>query len=443
MTKIATLQIFFYILFGGACLSACKTEQRHTPVISIRPDQHMAVTNQIQHAIDSCSFWGGGSVCFKKGVYLSGKIVMRSNVVFHFEDGAILRGSDNYLDYGDGNWSDALITGDSLDNISFVGNGIIDGVDCKNPNGEEGFRGPHTIRLRNCRKIKISGLTIRNSGNWAINLRHCSDAIVENINIRGGHDGLHTRFCSNFKIRGCDFRTGDDCFAGNDNQNFTIENCRVNTACNGFRLGCDSLLISGCKIWGPGEFKHLSQNRNNMLSAFVHFAPKDENPSFPSNRWFVKDIVIENVDHVFNYNFEKGLWQTGQPFEKIVFDGIKATGIIQGFNIKGDSLKHFDLTIRNSTFKTRTDIHKVPTTFEGVQKSSIALLAIETFDKLLLQNVEFTVSPDYMAIFGKDGRVVNMIDVKIMPSGNLAVELEQIDSIVNTKNGDSEKAKTR
>jgi hypothetical protein len=48
------------------------------------------------------------------------------------------------------------------------GPGTIDGVDCHNPKGEEGFRGPHAIRLNGCRDIVIRDLTITRAGNYAI-----------------------------------------------------------------------------------------------------------------------------------------------------------------------------------------------------------------------------------------------------------------------------------
>ena len=180
------------------------------------------ITAKIQHAIDSCASAGGGVVRFPEGRYLSGALQLRSNVTLHFDKGAVLQGSDNYLDYGKGEWKNGLITGDSLFNISIEGEGLIDGVNCFNPHGEEGFRGPHCIRLTNCATIIIQGITIVNAANWAINCRHSRDAKIEQVSIRGGHDGLHTRFCRNFTVTGCDFRTGDDAIAGCDNRDFRV-----------------------------------------------------------------------------------------------------------------------------------------------------------------------------------------------------------------------------
>lgn len=172
--------------------------------ISIRPDSEGIMTSLIQEAINKVAGSGGGTVRFIPGVYTSGTIELKSNVRLHLEKGVILKGSDNYADYR----FDAFLFGREAVNVSLTGKGVIDGVDCYNPGGEEGFRGPHCIKLNSCRNILISGITIKNSANWAINCRYCSYGNVTNVTILGGHDGLHTRFCNIFKATGCDFRTG-------------------------------------------------------------------------------------------------------------------------------------------------------------------------------------------------------------------------------------------
>jgi hypothetical protein len=199
----------------------------------------------------------------------------------------------------------------------------------------------------------IKGVEIKRSANWAINCRNCSEGIVENVSIRGGHDGLHTRFCQDFNVSNCDFRTGDDAFAGNDNQNFDIKDCKINTSCNGFRMGCINLKVSRCKLWGPGEYLHKIQKRNNMLAAFVHFSPKDENTKLKSGNWNLKDIEVENVDNFYNYNFQDGLWQTGQPLTSLKLENIKAKGLLKSFEINGGQDKKAKFIIKNSEFIAR------------------------------------------------------------------------------------------
>jgi len=358
-------------------------------VIVLTPESGL-MTETINAAVDQCSANGGGIVRFSRGTYLSGTIELKSNVTIFFEKGAILQGSDKYSDYR----NDAFIFGKDLLNISIQGEGVIDGIDCYNPKGEEGFRGPHCIRLINCRKIQIKGITIKNSANWAINCRYCSGAVVENVSIRAGHDGLHTRFCDNFTVKGCDFRTGDDAFAGNDNRDFEITDCKINTSCNGFRMGCLNFTVKRCQIWGPGESVHKIQKRNNMLAAFVHFSPKDENPKLQSGNWLIEDVTVDNVDQFYVYNFQEGLWQTGQPATSVQFKNIQATKILGAFNIIGDVDLKFNLKIENSSFTFRDGADYQGDRFEGAKLLSPALFNASSFDKLLLRNVTFNKKVD-------------------------------------------------
>lgn len=351
--------------------------------IALIPDQGMIITKQIQKAIDACAVKGGGIVYFPKGTYLTGTIELKSKVTLQTENGTIIKGSSNYADY----INDAFIFGKDVTDISILGAGIIDGVDCKNPNGEEGFRGPHCIKLINCKNISLEGITIKNSANWAINCRYCTNATLKNVLIRGGHDGLHTRFCSKFTVKNCDFRTGDDTFAGNDNKDFLVTDCKINTSCNGFRMGCYNFTVKRCRLWGPGESIHKSSNRNNMLTAFVHFSPKDENPQLISGNWLIEDLTVENVDHFYMYNYIDGLWQTGKPVENLRFKRIKATGLLSAFNIIGDTALNCNLKVQNSSFSFRKNASYDAGFFEGVKIASHIFFDVKNFNTMKLQNV--------------------------------------------------------
>lgn len=372
-----TLSLFCLVFMSMRYFGSLETQ------ITIKPNQPGLITRIIQKAIDSCAATGGGVVIFPSGTFLTGGIELKSNVTLQLDKGAILQGSDKYTDYK----NDAFIYGKDLTDIAIQGEGIIDGVDCYNPKGEEGFRGPHCIKLVNCKNISFIGFTIKNSANWAINCRYCSFGTIKNVTILGGHDGLHTRFCNNFTVTGCDFRTGDDAFAGNDNRDFVVTDCKINTSCNGFRMGCLNLTVQQCKFWGPGEYIHRIQKRSNMLSAFVHFSPKDDRSALKSGNWLIKDIMIENVDHVYNYNFEKGLWQTGQPVTKVRFENVKATAILSAFNIIGDPTLHFNLNVQNSLFSFREGADYDAKAFEGAKLTSPALFNATNFDEIILRDV--------------------------------------------------------
>jgi len=418
LVLVLVMSLLYLVLLSMQYTNSPKTQ------ITIISGQTGLITGTIQKAIDSCATNGGGVVRFMAGTYLTGGIQLKSNVTLQLEKGAILQGSDQYSDYK----NDAFIFGKDLSDIAIQGEGTIDGVDCYNSKGEEGFRGPHCIRLINCRNISFKDFTIKNSANWAINCRYCSNGKVDKVLIRGGHDGLHTRFCDNFAVTGCDFRTGDDSFAGNDNRDFVVTNCKINTSCNGFRMGCFNLTVKHCKLWGPGEYIHKIQKRNNMLGAFVHFSPKDENPKIPSGNWLIQDIEVDQVDNFYNYNYENGLWQTGQPVTSIRFENIKATGLLNAFAIIGDQERQLKLTIKNSTFSFREGTAVKEAVFEGAKSSSNAFFNASNFGLIDLQNVTLQKVTKNALLDCKSGNkiIINGLHPDSVASSYLLKDITQI-----------------
>ncbi len=395
--------LFHLILYTLSSFSQSKNNP-----ITITPAGTGLMTKTIQEAIDKSSLAGGGVVHLTAGTFLCGSLKLKSNVTLHLTKGALLQGSDNYKDYT----NDAFIFGENISNASIEGEGIIDGVNCYNPKGEEGFRGPHGIKLISCRNINIEGITIKNAGNWAINCRYTSKVDIKNVFIRGGHDGLHTRFCDTFNVTGCDFRTGDDAFAGNDNRDFVVTNCSINTSCNGFRMGCYNLTVKDCKFWGPGEYMHKIQKRNNMLAAFVHFSPKDETPQLNSGKWLIENVTVDQVDHVYMYNYRDGLWQTGKPVGFIQFKNVKATEILSAFNIIGDTLKQFSLKVKNSTFSFRKDAIYEDDTFEGSNIDSPSFFYARNFNRIFLRNITLNNSGSSMTLKAINGDSILLKDVR-------------------------------
>ena len=370
----------------------------------------------IQAAIDAAATAeNGGTVTIPRGEFYSGGIRLQSRVTLNLEQGAVLKGSDDHRDYGPGRWLVALISGENLDRIRITGKGTIDGSDCKNPKGEEGFRGPHGILLRNCSNITIDDVTIKRTGNYAILCRDSQKAVIRRVSIRGGHDGLHAQACRDFKVSHCDVRTGDDCFAGCDNTNFEIADCNINSSCNGFRLGCVDLKVKRCRIWGPGEYQHQVSRRKNMLSAFVHFAPRDRNPKLPSDRWLIEDLTIDNVGFVYGYDIEKGLWQKGQPARRLHFRNIKATRVERPIRVVGDSEKQFELMLEDVSISLREDRQDQP------------VLSVSRFGLLDLHNVTLQNSGQKPVIVARDGRKVSIQGVKHVPDNLKPFDFGQVE----------------
>ena len=97
-------------------------------------------TAAINQTIEFCSQNGGGKVLIPPGVYLSGTIQLRSNIVFHIESGATISGSNNLEDYHSvqdekrrSQWFSSLILGDNVSNVEISGQGVVNGNNVSNP----------------------------------------------------------------------------------------------------------------------------------------------------------------------------------------------------------------------------------------------------------------------------------------------------------------------
>ena len=150
-------------------------------------------TEAINRAIDACSGQGGGKVLLPPGRYRSGTIHLRSQVALFLDAGAVLIGTTNLDHYAQptipavlpeakwGKWHRALIVGENLEDISIVGQGLIDGNKVFDPTGEEKMRGPHTIAFVNCRRFSIRDVTIVDSANYAVFFQVSDDVEIQRV----------------------------------------------------------------------------------------------------------------------------------------------------------------------------------------------------------------------------------------------------------------------
>src|SRR5436190_24005811 len=87
-----------FLAITFACLSLHATDTDITKYGAVG-DGKTLNSAFIQKAIDECNKSGGGKVIFPAGKYLSGTIVLKDNVVLHFDKDALLLGSTNVNDY--------------------------------------------------------------------------------------------------------------------------------------------------------------------------------------------------------------------------------------------------------------------------------------------------------------------------------------------------------
>ena len=363
----------------------------------------------IQSAVDACC--PGDSVVIPVGTFRTGSVRLKSDITLVFEKGAVILGSEDYHDYCPGkewDWKSTLFSANNAKNVTVTGPGILDGLNCFCPLGEEGFRGPHMFLFWECEDVAFDGFTVQNSANYALLFVLCRRVSIKNVEMIAGHDGIHTQRCTDFTIDGCVFRTGDDAIAGSDNKNFRITNCRINTACNGLRFGCFGMEMSDCVFQGPGEFKHRLEGRLASLYAFVHFSPSDRKSYIPTDNWVIRRV---KADHMLSlYSMDRGeIWQDAQPAKKILFEDVTATNMQEPIRVIGKGSRDTSLTFRRCRLELDPALSHQP------------VFEMEDFDSLTLEDVALKNDDRIPLLELKNGRLHTVY------SANITLQAENVD----------------
>ena len=237
-------------------------------------------TEAINRAIDACHAAGGGVVYLPPGIYLTGTVILKSNVTLYLEAGATLLGSKNIGDYtknpgppekGDANQKH-LIFAYNAENVGVAGPGRIDGQGPafwvpsgrKTPPPEDSWRDVATydwkpldrpsplLEFAGCKFLRIEDIRIENAAGWTLRPVNCEHVFIRGITIRNpvigpNTDGIDPTGCQNVFISDCCIDTGDDAIClksenpyGGDvlvTKNVTITNCVLTCCCNGLKFG--------------------------------------------------------------------------------------------------------------------------------------------------------------------------------------------------------------
>jgi polygalacturonase len=258
-------------------------------------------TDAIAKGIDSLAAQGGGRLVIPAGAWLTGPIVLKSNIELRVEEGAMVQFTKDTTQFK----GRALISGENLDNIAITGRGIFDGAgeawrpvkhykmtelqwkalvasggrvdqqqDMWFPAIEGGGgRRPNMMILRTCRRVLLEDTTFQNSPAWNLNPSFCDDVTIRNVTIRNpwysqNGDGLDLESCKNVIIRGTRLDVGDDALCmksgvgadarknGRPTENVLIEDCVVYHGHGGFTIGSEmsggvrNIRVNNCVFMG-------------------------------------------------------------------------------------------------------------------------------------------------------------------------------------------------
>lgn len=198
----------------------------------------------IQSAIMACP--KDGRVSIPKGIYRITSLFLKSDISIELAKDAVLlvendrqkfpklpgliESYDETKEYNLGTWEgnplpmfSGIITGIDVENVTIYGQGTIDGqasndnwwYDAKKMRGA--FR-PRMVFLERCKKVRMQGITLKNSPTWVIHPYFSEDLRFVDLTIQNpadspNTDGLDPESCRNVQILGMHFSLGDDCIA--------------------------------------------------------------------------------------------------------------------------------------------------------------------------------------------------------------------------------------
>ncbi|MFN0171260.1 MAG: glycoside hydrolase family 28 protein [Bryobacteraceae bacterium] len=228
----------------------------------------------IQKAIDACAKAGGGVVLLPAGDFLSGTIVLRSNITLRISPGATLWGSKRMEDYSPHH----LIYAKDVGNVAIDGGGRING------NGDSFWRErsdhPYLLGLRprpspaieivDSRGVRIQDISLRNTPGWGIHPLRCDGVTIRGVSIvshlRGPNtDGIDVDGSRNVRIADCYIEGGDDAIVIKTvarpgqplrpSENITVTNCVMTSTSNCFKIGTEgtagfkNIAITNCVMF--------------------------------------------------------------------------------------------------------------------------------------------------------------------------------------------------
>ena len=228
-------------------------------------DGSILTSEHLQRAIDVCARDGGGRVVVEPGTYLVSPLFLKSNVEFHVQEGAELRGSINPDDYPkvwtrvagiEMEWPAALINVRGRHNVTLSGKGTINGRgneyfwpwywEMQAEYEAKGLRWvvdydvgrPLLIQVYNSEDVVIRDLHLKLSAFWTCHIVYSEDVLVDGLIIRNNIDGVPEKegfgpstdgvnmdSSRNVIVQNCDVDCNDDNFtlkAGRDSDGIAV-----------------------------------------------------------------------------------------------------------------------------------------------------------------------------------------------------------------------------
>lgn len=273
-------------------------------------------TKAIQAAIDDCAKTRSGTVTLSGGTFVSGPIVLKSNITLDIAKGATLFGSPDHADYPAINefkapGTQSLVRAANAENIAITGAGTIDGngeswwAEARAHRGsgvvgEIQFR-PRLVVFDHCKHIRMEGVTVQNSPSWQIVPYYTDDMTIRNVRVLAparspNTDAIDPFSSSNMVIDHVYADVGDD--------NIAIKSGIINSP--GPDEPSKNISITDCEFMhghGLSIGSEIAGGANNIHAERIHFKGTDQGIRIKANRdrgnqvynISFKDITMEDV----------------------------------------------------------------------------------------------------------------------------------------------------
>ena len=401
-------------------IEAPRFPKRRFDITRFRASERDA-TAAFARAIEACHKSGGGRVIVPSGRWVTGPIVLRSNVELHLEEGAtiaFLQDPNAYLPLVFTRWEGTELMNYSpfiyafeQTNIAVTGRGTLDGQadaehwwpwkrkdepklrlrDMAERNvpvtdrrfGDGGFLRPNFIQPYRCTNVLIDGVTIVNSPMWEVHPVLCTNVIVRGLTIRShgpNNDGCDPESCRDVLIERCTFDTGDDCIAlksgRNDDgrrlhtpiENVIVRDCQMKDGHGGVVIGSEisggarNIFAERCTMDSPKLDRVLRFKTNAMRGGVIE-------------RIAMRDIAVGQVAEAVvaaDFYYEEG--------DKGEFTPVLRT--IDVRNVTSRKSKYVFL-LRGYARSPVADVQVSDCTFDGVESGDV----LEGVRDLVLANV--------------------------------------------------------
>lgn len=264
---------------------------------------NVAISDDIQTAIDQIATAKGGKLILAAGEHLTGPIQLTSHLEMVFEEGASLKFIDDPMLYSPvwTRWEGVecyamhpLVYADGAQDISISGPGVIDGTGASwwakfrmieaedrtmpreayelrlaklNPDYETRTGGggrpstqflrPPLVQFWQCQNIDLDGITLKNSPFWTLHMVYSKDIRISNMTFSNPADAINTDAMDidsseNVTVTKCLLDVGDDGVtlksgSGQDGirvnrptKNVKVKDCRILASHGGIAIGSET-----------------------------------------------------------------------------------------------------------------------------------------------------------------------------------------------------------